>query len=49
MTNVDLWEALLVLLARHRVTFHKVKGHADNELNNRCDAIARAAIARLGD
>lgn len=47
--NVDLWQQLLGLLAVHKVTFHKVKGHADNERNNRCDAIARAAIATLED
>ena len=28
----------------HKVTFHKVKGHADNEFNNRCDELARMAI-----
>ena len=42
--NADLWQELLVLTHIHRVTFHKVKGHADNELNNRCDALARGAI-----
>ena len=39
--NVDLWQKLLEFLSIHQVTFHKVKGHADNELNNRCDKIAR--------
>ena len=38
--NVDLWERLLPLLMRHSVTFIWVKGHADNEYNNRCDKIA---------
>ncbi len=42
--NADLWRELLALTHIHRVTFHKVKGHADNELNNRCDALARGAI-----
>lgn len=42
--NVDLWRELLRLTALHNVTFHKVKGHADNPFNNRCDALARAAI-----
>ena len=42
--NVDLWQELLRLTALHNVTFHKVKGHADNPFNNRCDALARAAI-----
>lgn len=45
--NVDLWEELLALTNIHEVTFHKVAGHADNALNNRCDALARAAITQL--
>ena len=28
--NVDLWERLLPLLETHRVTWHWVKGHAEN-------------------
>ncbi len=42
--NVDLWQRLLELTKLHEVTFVKVKGHADNELNNRCDLLARTAI-----
>lgn len=38
--NVDLWQELLNLINKHKVTFIKVKGHADNEYNNRCDKIA---------
>ena len=30
------------LLETHSVTFHWVKGHAENEYNNRCDAMAVA-------
>lgn len=45
--NVDLWERLYALTQTHEVVFHKVAGHADNELNNRCDALARAAITEL--
>lgn len=45
--NVDLWEELYTLTTTHEVTFHKVAGHADNELNNRCDELARGAIAEL--
>ena len=44
--NTDLWERLLALTKVHDVTFKKVKGHADNEYNNRCDALARAAIPK---
>ncbi len=47
--NVDLWEELLLLLTAHSVKFIKVKGHSDNELNNRCDTLARQEIAMLGD
>lgn len=38
--NVDLWQELLILIEKHEVNFIKVKGHADNEYNNRCDKIA---------
>ena len=42
--NKELWEQLYSLTKTHKVTFHKVKGHADNEFNNRCDELARNAI-----
>ena len=42
--NKELWEELYNLTQTHKVTFHKVKGHADNEFNNRCDELARNAI-----
>ena len=45
--NDDLWKQLLALSREHEVTFHKVKGHADNPLNNRCDELARGAIDEL--
>ena len=38
--NPELWERLLNLLDMHKVTFHCVKGHADNPYNNRCDELA---------
>lgn len=41
--NPDLWERLLDLCARHDVRFQWVKGHAGNEENERCDALANAA------
>lgn len=40
--NPDLWETLLNLLEEHEVKFIWVKGHADNEYNNRCDELAVA-------
>lgn len=45
--NIDLWEELETLRQVHNVTFIKVKGHADNEYNNRCDKLAVEAIAKL--
>ena len=38
--NVDLWEKLLDLAQVHELHCHWVKGHAENEYNNRCDALA---------
>ena len=38
--NLDLWIKLVPLLEEHTVKFIWVKGHAENEYNNRCDAIA---------
>ena len=38
--NRDLWEILLPLTEIHTVRCHWVKGHAENEYNNRCDALA---------
>ena len=40
--NVDLWQRILELFATHEVHLHWVKGHAENEYNNRCDALAVA-------
>ena len=40
--NPDLWEKLLTLCDKHQVICHWVKGHAENEKNNRCDQLAVA-------
>lgn len=40
LKNPDLWQRLDKLLSVHEVSFNWVKGHADNEFNNRCDALA---------
>ena len=45
--NRDLWERLDALCNTHEVRFHKVKGHSDNEENNKCDQLARNAIKEL--
>ena len=45
--NKELWQELYDLTKVHEVEFIKVKGHADNEYNNRCDELARNAIKEL--
>lgn len=45
--NKELWQELLNLTNIHDVEFNKVKGHSDNDLNNRCDELARNAIKEL--
>ena len=42
--NKELWQELYELTQIHKVNFNKVKGHADNKYNNRCDELARNAI-----
>lgn len=42
--NKELWQELYNLTQIHKVNFNKVKGHADNKYNNRCDELARNAI-----
>ncbi len=45
--NKELWEELYNLTKKHDVEFVKVKGHSDNEFNNRCDYLATSAIKAL--
>ena len=47
--NKELWEELYGLTKVHKVQFIKVKGHSDNELNNRCDEMAVEAANKLKD
>ena len=35
--NPDLWDMLLGLVGQHEMHYHWVKGHEENEKNNRCD------------
>lgn len=46
--NLELWQQLDDLCNVHDITWHKVKGHADNVYNNRCDQLATSAINRMG-
>lgn len=47
--NADLWEQLLALCDVHELHCHWVKGHAENEYNNRCDALATAQRDRYSE
>lgn len=40
VSNPDLWKRLLKAMEPHEVTLIKVKGHSDDEMNNRCDKMA---------
>ena len=44
--NKDLWQRIDSLVSMHKVTFHWVHGHDGHAENERCDALARAAIPR---
>ena len=43
--NIELWKRLINLNDYHEIEWIKVKGHADNEFNNRCDELARMEIS----
>ena len=43
--NEDLWRRLDEARIRHEVVWHWVRGHADDPLNERVDALAVAAMA----
>ncbi|MBR4458927.1 MAG: ribonuclease HI [Clostridia bacterium] len=45
--NQDLWFSMSLLRKKHNVRFVWVKGHATNPGNNRCDELAREAIAEF--
>ena len=45
--NQDLWQRLDDLAAGHQIEWHWVKGHSGNPGNERCDALANAAIDAL--
>ena len=40
--NPDLWETLLALTEKHTMRYHWIRGHAETEENNLCDALAVA-------
>lgn len=45
--NRDLWEEMLHAMKPHKVEWIKVKGHSDDELNNRADEIAVEASKKF--
>ena len=46
VANVELWEKLIEFNNIHKIKWIKVKGHSDNEYNNRCDELATGEIAK---
>lgn len=44
--NKEIWQEIYELVNTNKVKFIKVKGHSDNELNNRCDELARNEITK---
>ncbi len=52
VSNEDLWRRLIALGEVHEIKWHWVRGHAENEGNNRADQLAVAAreeLARQAD
>lgn len=45
--NTDLWMKLLELFKIHQINLIWVKGHAENEYNNRCDKLAVSEWKRI--
>jgi ribonuclease HI len=46
--NKDLWHELDAISAKHKVTWHWVRGHSGNAGNERCDLLAMNEAERLG-
>ena len=47
LKNIDLWKQLDVLTQKHTIEWRWVKGHAGNELNERCDILAKEMIHKI--
>jgi ribonuclease HI len=45
--NEDLWRELDAEAAKHRITWKWIKGHAGDDLHDRCDRLARSAILTI--
>ena len=46
LANIDLWQALEASLKEHEITWHWVRGHAGDRLNQRVDSLARKAMRK---
>jgi len=46
VSNAEMWQKLIEFNSIHKITWIKVKGHADNQYNNRCDQLATGEIAK---
>lgn len=44
--NKELWMELDNLVQQHNINWNWVKGHADNDLNNKVDKLARSEILK---
>lgn len=47
VANQDLWKRLIELMAKNHVSIEKVKGHAGDRWNERCDELARQAVKTM--
>ncbi len=45
LANQDLWQQLLALSRRHQIQWEWIRGHAGHPFNERCDRLAKAAVA----
>ncbi len=45
--NVDLWQQLDQLIARHQIKYPRVAGHSGHPENDRCDELAVAAYQQF--
>lgn len=44
--NIEMWKELKKLNNIHKISFIKIKGHSNNEYNNKCDELAKEQIKR---
>lgn len=45
--NEDLWRQIDALAGQHQIEWRWLKGHVGHALNERCDALANAEIAKI--